>query len=249
MTLSAVTLVNSDALYAQFKQSLSIQDPRSSIEYIPVRADSMGWNAATALNNGIGQAHGDWVMLAHQDVIFPVSWYERVTDILHGLSRETAIVGLVGIRPNGGFAGHVRDPHGHLRWLPLPAKVMSIDEHVIFLRRSSAIRFDPENPGFHCYGTDICYAAEEGGLESIVIDAPVVHLSGGRTDDSYDTAAAWLLGKWGRHARNVIPTCARMIYSAGLGNLPYLLRIRHNWQACQRPGVAACNCLSTELAE
>jgi hypothetical protein len=37
------------------------------------------------------------------------------------------------------------------------------------------VAFDPELPGFHCYGADLCLAARAEGRRSYVIDAPVVH--------------------------------------------------------------------------
>jgi len=249
MDFSVVSLVNDDTLYSQFRRSLDASQGEGSLEFIPVHADSRGWNAATALNDGIENAHADWVILAHQDVLCPVSWKQRLSSAVAGLSPKVAIVGLVGIRPDGSFAGHVRDPHGHHRWLPLPSQVMSIDEHVIVLRKSSGVRFDPENPGFHCYGTDICHSARQIGFEAVVVDAPVVHLSGGRIDEKFQVAAMWLLRKWGRSVRYVIPTCARLNYRIRPGNLPLLLRIRNNWQASQLPGIADCDCDWTRVAE
>lgn len=243
-TLSVVTIVNNEALYAQFRRSLA--QTSLPIQFLPVHADPLGWNAALALNAGIAGTSGEWIILAHQDVVCPPHWVDRLVGAIERLPTEVAVVGLVGIRPNGGFAGHVRDPHGHLRWPPLPARVWSLDEHLIVLKRRSGLRFDPANPGFHCYGTDLCLTARNGGLTALVIDNPVVHLSGGRLDESFAEAADWLLTKWGGETGGVIPTCARLLYRARIGNLWRVLRIRASWRRSQSPARSRCACTQTE---
>ncbi len=245
--LSIVTLVNNDELYAQLTRSLAGQGAGLSFHFIPIRADDLGWNAATALNHGLQQSVTDWVILAHQDVIFPRSWASQLVTALEGLPLEAAVVGLVGIRPDGSFAGHIRDPHGHSRWPPLPSGVVSVDEHVIVVRRGSELRFDEANPGFHCYGTDICLTARRSGFACVVVDAPVVHLSGGRIDPSFQSAAEWLLNKWGRECRGIIPTCAKIIHRVSPCNLLHVISIRSRRRASENSVRSACTCGRTDL--
>ncbi len=215
---SVVTLVNDDALYETSQRTLAAQDVRDELVFLPVQADVHGWNAATALNYGIESAEVEWVICAHQDVLFPLGWLERFRARLGELSTDVAVVGLVGRTRNGEFAGHVLDPHGHTLWGTLPRQVVSIDEHFIAIRRDTQLRFDPLNPGFHVYGADLCQTAAAKCLRSMAIDCPVVHLSGGKRDDAFDRAAEWLLDKWGKDTAYLIPLTTDSICRPTIAN-------------------------------
>jgi hypothetical protein len=76
--LSVVTLLNNDAVYRRSRRTLEKQEKSGFFSFIPVEADKRGWNAATALNHGIDEAKTEWVICAHQDVLFPISWLEKL---------------------------------------------------------------------------------------------------------------------------------------------------------------------------
>lgn len=210
-TLSVATLVNKDDLYRVMRASLAEQLPAHEIQWLPVNADARSLNAAQGLNDAINRATGRWIICVHQDVVFPDGWWRLAEHHLNAWPAPIGVAGLVGVTRGGGIRGHVLDPHGHCLWKPLPARVASLDEHLLILPGDTALRFDESNPGFHCYATDIAFTARSVGLDSIVIDAPVVHLSGGKLDDAFYRSAAWLLKKWGAASAGVIPTCCGVL--------------------------------------
>jgi hypothetical protein len=53
--------------------------------------------------------------------------------------------------------------------------VQILDELLMIVRADSGVTFDPDLPGFHCYGADLCLSARDKGMKSYVVDAPVVH--------------------------------------------------------------------------
>jgi len=242
--MTFITMVNNENLYIQSKKSLEKQRKHAFFDFIPVYSDKKGWNAAKSLNYGIEKSKTEWIVCVHQDVVFPLNWIDRISSCLSSVSKQTAVIGLVGLGYNGSYFGHILDAHGHSKWGPMPAKVISIDEHLIILRKSSNLRFDESLPGFHCYGTDICLTAISGGFDAIVVDAPVVHLSGGNiNDDSFRIASEWLLKKWGEKVKYVLPTCADIIYKITLFNIPRLFliklkrKLRVNWSTF----ICTCN--------
>ncbi len=247
--LSIVTIVNDQGQYSTSRRSLERQGNGRFLQFIPIDADGVGINASTALNRGLAMAESEWVLLVHQDVIFPIAWLDRFVSAMESLPPATAVAGLVGIRPNGAFVGHVKDPHGHHRWLPMPASVVSLDEHCLAVRKSSGLLFDETCPGFHCYGTDICLSAREHGFLAMVIDAPVIHLSGGRLDASFDLASRWLLAKWGPTRHYVISTCAILLREAKASNLFRLLRARLKQRKSFRESFCRCDCSLLDDAE
>lgn len=211
--LSIISLVNDESQYAEMRATLVLP----GVQWIPIDADANGWNAATALNAGLEAATADWVLCAHQDVRFPDGWWTRVRHQLESLGHDVAVAGLMGMTRQGAFRGAVHDPNGPCRWGPLPAEVLTIDEHAIFLRAEHMLRFDPEVPGFHGYGADIALQARSRGLAVRAIEAPVVHLSSGHLDGAFEASARWLLGRWGATCGLCIPTCAATIAGRGVG--------------------------------
>jgi len=241
-SLSVVTLVNNEEQYSRMVNSLLRLEKEPFFRFLPVHADKMGWNAATALNAGIGAASSEWVVCVHQDVIFPDSWLDSFREAIARLPGDAAIVGLVGLDKKGRYAGHIKDPHGHTRWGSLPCAVNSLDELLIAIRKPSGLLFDPENPGFLFYGTDICLSAWENGFSAMAIDAPVVHLSAGRTDTPFGFAADWLLGKWGARCNGLIPTTTMLVGKRKLSNLFLWWSNRLNLWLTLRSKRSDCSC-------
>lgn len=236
--VSCVTLVTDESLYQTSVGTLVEQFPAGAVQVIPVYANQLGMNAAQGLNHGIEQACAEWVICMHQDVLIPDGWWNRVQVELakYKAPGKVAVIGLVGATRRGELVGHILDPHGHGRWGRLPTEVVSIDEHVIVVRKDSPVRFDPANPGFHVYGTDIAMQARQHGCQTIVIDAPVVHLSGGEIDPMFASASQWLLSKWGPTVHGVLPSPAMTHHSRSLTPLSLLrrLEVSLNWRLSRR---------------
>lgn len=130
-------------------------------------------------------ARHDLVFFMHQDLYLPEGWEENVARALLQLERhhpEWGVIGAAGAIAaveNGDspkqLKGHWCDPHGYHRLGPLPHQVESLDEQWLGLRKKSGLQFDPDLPGFHCYGIDISLAAREAERKSFAIDAFVWH--------------------------------------------------------------------------
>jgi arylsulfatase A-like enzyme len=125
------------------------------------------------------------VAFVHQDVFFPPHW-ERIAGMaLRAASHKDpnwGVIGVAGRAPRSPGVtdppniGHWSDPHRyHEPAVPLPAEVQILDELLMIVRADSGVTFDPDLPGFHCYGADLCLSARDKGMKSYVVDAPVVH--------------------------------------------------------------------------
>ncbi len=166
-----------------------------------IRIDNTGnrHSAPEALNLGLDQATARIVVCCHQDVRMPEGWLDRFLGQIERIERTDSrwgVAGVMGVRPNGAFAGHVKDPHTDRPFGRLPRRVQALDEVFLAIRRESGLRFDEGLGGFHFYGADLCLKARMEGMWSYAVDAPLEHLSGGRCDDSFFQAADRLRGKW-----------------------------------------------------
>lgn len=226
-TIAFVTLVNDRAQLAECQDSLRAQ-AEPFPEWLAVEPNVEGWNAARGLNHGIDRLAADWIVCVHQDVLFPAGFWSRFTAALDALPSDAALAGLVGCERGGRFRGHIADPNGHCFWGPLPSDVLALDEVLIAVRRSSGLRFDPDVPGFHCYGSDLCFRADQRGLRAVAIDAPVLHLSTGRIDETYERASQWLLERWGSRYGHVLPMPAIVVQDPARAS--WLRRTKIRWR-------------------
>lgn len=229
-TFAFVTLVNDRAQFDACQASLR-QHARTFPEWLMVEPNRQGWNAAQGLNHGIERLAADWIVCVHQDVLFPAGWLERLAAALEALAPDVAVAGIVGCEASGRFRGHIVDPNGHCYWPSLPNDVAAVDEVVIAVRKSSGLRFSEDVPGFHCYGADLCYTARSRGLRVVAIDAPLLHLSTGKLDASYDRASQWLLAKWGPKYGHVLAMPTIVVQDAA--RVGFFRRTLHRWRRRQ----------------
>jgi hypothetical protein len=246
-TLAFLTLVNDRAQFEACQASLR-QDAGSLPEWLAVEPNKNGWNAAQGLNHGLDRLDAEWIVCVHQDVLFPPGFLARLGAALAGLDAGVALAGLVGCERSGRYRGHIVDPNGHCYWPSLPHDVLTLDEVLIAVRKSSGLRFCEDVPGFHCYGADLCFEADARGLRTVAIDAPLLHLSTGRVDDSYHRAADWLLAKWGERQGHILPMPAVLVKDDRRSSWwrRFLLRLRQrgdrrsrNLNACRDVDCAA----------
>jgi len=213
------------------------------VQWEVVEPAAEGLEAAEALNLGMSRLSSDWAVLVHQDVRFPKAWLPRFSGMLRTLSPAVALAGVYGCGSLGAFHGHIADPLSHRRSLVLPRECLTLDEVLIAVRIRSGLRFDPECPGFHCYGADISLQARATGASCVALDAPIAHLSSGTIDASYERAASWLRNKWRVPHPNAIPTPALLLRGAGTGPVPSLLHTLHRVvRAGSRRSAAARAC-------
>lgn len=137
-------------------------------------------SAAKAYNDAIEHSTNDLIIFCHQDVILPRAWYYELGAALERLAASDPNWGVLGCSgqtvANRGW-GHVYSSGVGIIGSPFadPARVQTLDEIVLILRKSSGLRFDPSLPHFHFYGTDICLRAGARGLHSYAISAFCIH--------------------------------------------------------------------------
>jgi arylsulfatase A-like enzyme len=129
------------------------------------------------------EARNDLIFFVHQDVLLPDGWEEKLFASLLALEKldlRWGVIGAVGALPptpgsSKELRGHWCDPSGYYHIGPLPHQVDSLDEQWLGVRKSRGVSFDPDMPGFHCYGIDLSLSARAEGLKSYAVDAFIWH--------------------------------------------------------------------------
>ena len=94
-----------------------------------------------------------------------------------------------------------------IRGRSLPAKVVSLDENFIIMRREANLCLSRDIGGFHWYGSELCLIAAILGWNAYVIDFHLCHKSQGNPDVAFFDASRRFRDKYARLFR------ARWLYS------------------------------------
>lgn len=202
---------------------------------IPVALYTDQRSASQAYNRALSETTADTVIFAHQDVYLPRSFINRLRASIGEFNSTHqspwAVLGVIGATSAGRRLGRAWSS-GLNREVGMPfsgpVPVVSIDELLIVVRRSSGLTFDGGLPGFHLYGTDIVQSALVHGLGAYVIHAPVVHNSNPASlGIDYWCAYHHLASKWRK--RLPIPTCIVPVRRSRWPELHY--RAAQWWQS------------------
>lgn len=185
---SLCTLVTRPAEYAAMRGSfVSGGFDETCCEYLQI--DNSAGNrldAYAGLRAMITAAQGKTLILCHQDVRLIEDGAAVLRARLAALPADWALAGNAGVTPEGRYAIRISDPHGADQHRgPLPARVVSLDENFLVLRRDAGLLPSAALRGFHLYGTDLCLQARLAGRSAWVVDFHLAHLSPGRVDAGF----------------------------------------------------------------
>jgi len=191
-----VSCVNDFQLYEGLRGSLSVDE---AAQLCPVDNTSGQYSVPSAYNYALKNIDVDLFVFVHQDVIFPSGWFASLAEQIKQVERidkEWGVLGIMGVRKNGWYAGHILDPHTRCKKGRLPSQVVTLDEVCLIIRKSSGLSFDEGTGGYHFYGADLCLQAQKRGMKCYAIDASMSHLSGGKVDESFYTIFQQYREKW-----------------------------------------------------
>ena len=178
-------------------------------------------DAYRGLNALLNAAHAAIVILCHQDVRLIQDNRQVLDARLAGLERadeDWALAGNAGGVAPGRLALCISDPHGRdQRVGKFPARVASLDENFIVVKRDARLGFSHDLTGFHFYGADICLHGAQMGRTAYVIDFHLEHLSGGNKGADFTASENAFRAKWSKAftPRWVQTTCALVHLSGG----------------------------------
>lgn len=193
---SFCTLVSRPAQYAQMLASFQTAGfTQADCEFLYIDNSTINHgDGYQGLNRLIAAARGRHIVLCHQDLlaIAPRARLDECLAGLDALSHDWAVVGNSGHDHRGRKRQRLTDRYGYdMTAGPLPARVVSLDENFLLIRRDAGLGFSHDLSGFHLYGTDLCLQAELRGRSAWVVDFHLEHLGQGRVDASF---AVCLLG-------------------------------------------------------
>ena len=217
-SFTIATLVSNRAQYDEMRASFRAGGfDDADCEYLFVdNTGPLQTDAYRGLNALLNLARAPIVVLCHQDVRLLSDGRRALTERLNDLSRQDpdwALAGNAGGVAPGRLALRITDPHGaDVHVGKLPARVASLDENFIVVRREARIGFSHDLSGFHFYGADICLHAALAGYSAYVVDFHLHHLSPGKKGDDFASMERAFQDKWAKalSPRWIQTTCALM---------------------------------------
>jgi hypothetical protein len=165
------------------------------------------FDAFVAYNRFLQQAQGRYIVLCHQDILPLEDGRVRLDALLtelDALDQHWGICGNAGAKADGELV--FRLTHGKRHQLteggPFPAKVISLDENFIVVRRDANLALSRDLSGFHWYGADLCLVADVLGWNAYVIDFHLFHKSTGKLSDDFFGKGQALRKKYARAFRS-----------------------------------------------
>jgi hypothetical protein len=240
LAFSICTLVTDATAYAAMRESFAAHGftaDRAEYLFLDNTAGNR-WDAYAGIPVLLAGARGRHVILCHQDVRLIGDGAAALAERLAALDRLApcwAVAGNAGRTAQGGWAMRISDPHGEdVRRGALPARVTSLDENFLVLRRDAPVGLSRDLSGFDLYGTDLCLQAALAGRSSWVIDFHLRHLSGGQVGPRFRATQRALEARYAALAalpRRVPTTCTTLRLPGG----PLSHRL-WAWRWRRRPG-------------
>lgn len=141
------------------------------------------------------KVRGRYVIFCHEDVELVDRGYDDLLAALEALEATDPLWLVAGNaggiwRPldhsRNAIALHISDVFGNNRGgQGLPARVETLDENFLVMRRLKPVLNSYDMAGFHYYGADLCLQAEFLGGRAYVIDFHLLHKGRARADESF----------------------------------------------------------------
>ncbi len=189
----------------------------------------------SGLNLFLNNARGHYIILCHQDVRVvhdDRAKLDAVIAEIDALDPNWGVLGNSGgIRP-GRHAVRITDPFGDQHREKLPARVFSLDENFILVRRDANLALSRDLAGFHMYATDLCVVADFLGWHTYVVEFHLHHLSAGNKGTSFPAQRRDMIAQYHRKlSRRLIKTPTTIVYLSNSAwknavmNLHYVIRV------------------------
>jgi hypothetical protein len=213
-------------MVASFRQG-GFQEPDCEFLFLD-NSQSNTFEAYAGYNLFLNVARGSYIILCHQDILLITDGREKLDGVIEELTKRDpnwAACGNAGGEYPGKLALRISDPYGaDQQTADFPARVQTLDENFIVVRKCANLALSRDLNGFHFYGADICLVADVLGWTCYAVDFHLQHKSSGSKDHSFVAIRGEVVRKYRRAFRSRwITTTTTTIFVSGIPGLARLL--------------------------
>ena len=196
--LSIVTIVNNIKTFRKFLQHSLEQQTDISYELIVIDNTEHQYDSLSkAYSKGIREAHSDWILFIHPDVLFLNN--RELSNLVHMVNDslkddiKIGVWGVAGADINGKVISQIRDNVSYIghRYNTYDnskkyMEVKSLDACCWLVKKEQIkqIGFMEHSKGFHLVVEEVCIHLEKMGYKAVVLPVKIHHYSDAK--QSYD---------------------------------------------------------------
>jgi len=219
---SICTIVNNHEEYLLMKESFETCGFNENCEYIIAdNTENNQFHAYDAISRFIKESKGKYLIVVHQDV----RCIDHKNDLLNCLDKLTRSDDKWALCGNAGGMGHhqnvlhINSDGKIIKHTNLPARVHSLDENLLIIKKDTNLTISSDLNGFHLYGVDLCIIADFLGYSSYVIPFMVKHLSLGNVKELKKQVPGFVTA-YGKKLRSryIQTTCTNFYLSSSVFN-------------------------------
>jgi hypothetical protein len=189
-TLSICTLVTDSSDYQLLLNSfLKAGFNEKNCEFLFIDNSNNKYNAYSGINKFLATAKGKYIIICHQDIEIKYDNYEMLMEQIEFMNKRDNTWGVLGNAGNLNlhkFFMKITHPNNQtIEKGILPAKINTLDENFLVIKKEANIGLSSNLKGFHFYGTDICILANIRGYSCYAINFNILHKSEGKIDANY----------------------------------------------------------------
>ena len=213
------TLLTKDDQYAEMRASLATAgfDDSNAIFTVLDNRQTNAHEPYSAITEAVRTARAPYIVFCHQDLVF----YQGPDALLGAIAEvqardpDWAVLGNAGFTPGLDASVFLDDHAGAHRVGVVPARVLSLDENFLLIRRDASVGCSPELSGFHLYGTDLCLNAYALGFSAWTLDYSLMHKGSSLDGTALHRLAPAFRRAWRGRLRGgvVVTPCVVMIFS------------------------------------
>lgn len=199
---SICSLVTDKQEYAQMLASFQAAGFTEEISEFLYADNSNGnkYDGFQGVKKFLTKATGKYIIICHQDILLS---YDKIDTLMKCIEELNKVDPNWGIAGNAGYNGltqkaiRISDPYEmNASKGSFPARVQSLDENFLLIRKDANLAISNDLTGFHFYGVDLCLVADILGYNAYVIDFHLYHKSGGNCNESFFAAKSRLIEKY-----------------------------------------------------
>lgn len=225
---------NEKILEECLKDSLKKQSYKNYELIIVDTKNSKFKGAVSAINYGIKQAKGDYIMVVHHDVIFEK--YDELERIVNEVEKvkDFGIIGVAGMTKNKGeFVGNITNGENKEKIsrfkLDIPMEVETLDEVLFIINKKMLEKYplNDKNETWHLYAVEYCLKMHMNNEKVIVIPSEIYHKSAGNSMNiEYFLQLEKLCKKYKKNYKIINTTCGYWFTNGILHKLQMYRNIR-----------------------
>lgn len=214
---SISSLCRSSISVASLKDKLKKIFPENT-EYLFLDNSRNEWDCYSAITRFLTDAHGDYVVICHDDIDFGTLDFSRILNQINMILKTdplASVFGIAGISSEDrSLIGHFFDSEDERLWgFGQGTKASSLDEVFLIVRNGLGITVSDHLKGYHFYGTDLCLNAMQNGFSCHVIDFPILHASSGSlTEDFFKARENFEMYLRSRNITSIVRTTCTYLY-------------------------------------